>query len=100
MQQVEQDVLTIADVLCESAQELENRAVIHVLKPLAENKEYLNDITLVRKNRTNVWGGHWQGRVTAELNIELDEEDYRYAIRGRPGDGTEGFDDVYLETTD
>ena len=100
VQKVEQDVLTIADVLSESAQELENRAVIHVLKPFAENKEYLNDITLVRKNRTNVWVGHWQGRVTAELNIELDEEDYRYAIRGRPGDGTEGFDDVYLETTD
>ncbi len=97
---VEQDVLTITDVLSESAQNLENRAVIHVLKPFVRNKDYLNDITLVRKNRTNVWVGNWRGRITAELNIELDEEDYRYAIRGKPGDGTEGFEDIYLEATD
>lgn len=97
---VEQDVLTMTGVLSENAQDLENRAVIQVLKPFAINKEYLNDITLVRKNRTNVWVGNWRGQITAELNIELDEEAYRYAIRGKPGDGTEGFHDLYLEPTD
>jgi len=100
VRRVEQDVLTIADVVGESTQSLENRAVIRVLKPFARNKEYLNDITLVRKDRTNVWVGRWRGRITEELNIELDEEDYRYALRGKPGDGTEGFDDIYLEAID
>ncbi|MBT5168206.1 MAG: hypothetical protein HOL92_06980, partial [Opitutales bacterium] len=85
VRRVEQDVLTIADVVGESTQSLENRAVIRVLKPFARNKEYLNDITLVRKDRTNVWVGRWRGRITEELNIELDEEDYRYALRGKPG---------------
>ena len=100
VRRVEQDVLTITEVLSESSQDLENLAVIHVLKPFARNKEYLNDITLVRKNRTNVWVGNWEGQITAELNIELSEEDYRYAIRGTPGDGTEGFEDIYLEAID
>ncbi len=100
-EQVEADVATLAEVLGENTNNLENQAVIRTLKPFVRNKSYLNGLTLVRKNRTNVWVGKWGGgQPVAELNIELDEESWRYAIRGRPGDGTEGFEDVYMEPTD
>lgn len=97
---VEQDVATMAEVLRQSAKNLQNRAVIAALKPFARNKGHLSSITLVRKNRTNVWVGDWQGEITSEINTDLDEESYDYAIKGVPGDGSEGFDDVYLEPTE
>ena len=100
VQIIEQDVFTIAEVLSSSAPNLESNKVVNVLHSFASNKEYLNSITLVRKNRTNVWVGEWQGEVISELNVELDEESYLYAEKGKPGDGTEGFEDIYIEPSE
>ena len=100
VQTIEQDVFTIAEVLSSSAPNLESNKVVNILHSFASNKEYLNSITLVRKNRTNVWVGEWQGEVISELNIELDDESYLYAEKGKPGDGTEGFEDIYIEPSE
>ncbi|MBT6932145.1 MAG: adenylate/guanylate cyclase domain-containing protein [Proteobacteria bacterium] len=99
-QNVEQDIDTMTEVLRRSAKDLQNRPVISALKPFVKNKEHLSSITVVRKNRTNVWVGVWQGEITSEINTDLDAESYDYAIDGIPGDGSEGFDDIYLEPTD
>ena len=99
-QNIEQDIDTMTEVLRRSAKDLQNRPVISALKPFVKNKEHLSSITVVRKNRTNVWVVVWQGEITSEINTDLDAESYDYAIDGIPGDGSEGFDDIYLEPTD
>ena len=44
--------------------------------------------------------GEWEGEITHEINTELDDESYEIAISGDPEDGSEGFDDVYIEPSE
>ena len=97
---LENDIAIMANVLSQGQKNLNNQFVIDTLKPFASNKEHLKSITLVRKNRTNVWVGEWKGEITYEINTELDNESYEIAISGYPGDGSEGFDDVYIESSE
>ena len=97
---LEHDLDVMADVLSQGKKSLTNQAVIDTLTPFASNKEHLKSITLVRKNRTNVWVGEWEGEITHEINTELDDESYEIAISGYPEDGSEGFDDVYIEPSE
>ena len=99
--QVEEDVITLSEILGQSAENLENLSVIWTFKPFVKNKSYLNSLTLVRKDRSNVsvWREDGEEPV-AEVDGELDEESIYIAVRGKPGDGTEGFDDMYMEPID
>ena len=100
VENLEHDLDVMADVLSQGQKNLTNEAVIDTLTPFASNKEHLKSITLVRKNRTNVWVGEWKGEITYEINTELDDESYELAISGYPKDGSEGFDDVYIEPSE
>ena len=100
VENLEHDLDVMADVLSQGQKNLTNQAVIDTLTPFASNKEHLKSITLVRKNRTNVWVGEWKGEITYEINTELDDESYELAISGYPEDGSEGFDDVYIEPSE
>ena len=95
-----QEAATISEVIGLSASELNDSEIIDILSTYARNKDALTSITLVRKNRTNVWVGRWKGEVIHEINTELDEESYLYAIDGKPNDGGEGFEEIYIEPSE
>ncbi len=95
-----QEAATISEVIGQSAFGLNNKEIITILSAYSEHKSSLTSITIVRKNRTNVWVGRWKGEVVHEVNTELAEEAYVYAIEGRPGDGGEGFEDIYIEPSE
>ena len=95
-----QEAATLTEVIGLSAYELKDKEIIDILSSYAKHKENLTSITLVRKNRTNVWVGRWKDEVIHEINTPLDDESYIYAINGRPNDGGEGFDDIYIEPSE
>ena len=99
-QALKQEAATLTEVIGLSANEMKNKEIVDILSSYAKHKKNLTSITLVRKNRTNVWVGRWKGDVIHEINTELDEESYIYAINGRPNDGGEGFDDIYIEPSE
>ena len=99
-QALKQEAATLTEVIGLSANEMKNKEIVDILSSYAKHKKNLTSITLVRKNRTNVWVGRWKGEVIHEINTELDEESYTYAINGRPNDGGEGFDDIYIEPSE
>ena len=94
-----QEKATISEVIGLSASEL-NDNKSDILSTYARYKDALASITLVRKNRTNIWVGRWKGEVIHEINTELDEESYLYAINGKPNDGGEGFEEIYIEPSE
>ena len=94
---IHQEAATISEVIGLSANGMSDNEVINILSAYAKHKKALSSITLVRKDKTNVWVGQWEGEVTHEINTELDEESYTYAINGSPNDGGEGFEEIYLE---
>ncbi|MDB4349215.1 adenylate/guanylate cyclase domain-containing protein [bacterium] len=95
-----QEAATISEVIGLSANDMRDDEVINILSTYAKHKKELSSITLVRKDRTNVWVGHWKGEVSHEINTELDEESYTYAINGSPNDGGEGFEGIYIEPSE
>ena len=95
-----QEAATLTEVIGLSADELKDKEIVDILSSYAKHKKNLSSITLVRKNRTNVWVGRWKNEVIHEINTDLDEESYTYAINGRPNDGGEGFDDIYIEPSE
>ena len=97
---LKQEVATISEVIGLSASELEDSELIDILSTYAKHKSILTSITLVRKDRTNIWVGRWKGEVIHEINTELDEESYLYAINGEPNDGGEGFEEIYIEPSE
>ena len=95
-----QEAATISEVIGLSASDLKDSEIIDILSTYAKHKSTLTSITLVRKNRTNIWVGRWKGEVIHEINTELDEESYLYAINGKPNDGGEGFEEIYIEPSE
>ena len=91
---------TLSQVIGRSAEKLEEKEIIDILSAYSEHKESLTSITLVRKNRTNVWVGRWRGNVIHEINTELDDESWEIAINAVPNDEWEGFDDIYIEPSE
>ncbi len=98
-QLIEQDAFTISEVISVSVPNLQSRDVIAVLESFAHNKEYLNSITLIPKNGTNVWVGDWQGEVESET-WESTIEDRAYELASYSEDDWEGFEDIYIEETE
>jgi len=97
---IEREVSTLAKVIGRSATQLEETEIIDILSAYSLHKSSLTSITLVRKNRSNIWVGRWEGEVIHEINTELDEKSYEIAVNGRPGDGEEGFEDIYIEPSE
>lgn len=95
-----QEAATISEVIGLSASNMHNDEVIDILTTYAKHKKALSSITLVRKNKTNVWVGRWKGEVVYEINTELDEDSYTYAINGSPNDGGEGIEEIYIEPSE
>lgn len=91
---------TLSQVIGRSAEKLEEKEIIDILSAYSEHKESLTSITLVRKNRTNVWVGRWRGNVIHEINTELDDDSWEIAINAVPNDEWEGFDDIYIEPSE
>ena len=72
-----------------------------VLRALVANLEPIADLTLVRRDGTNVMVYREDGDdIGVEYNGELDEESLEIVRTGRPGDESEGFEDLYMEPTD
>ena len=97
---IRQEAATLTEVIGLSADAMQDEEIIDILSSYAKHKKNLTSITLVRKNRTNVWVGRWKDEVINEINTELDDESYTYAINGSPNDGGEGFDDIYIEPSE
>ncbi len=91
---------TLSQVIGRSAEKLEEKELIDILSAYSEHKESLSSITLVRRNRTNVWVGRWRGEVIHEINTELGEESWEIALNAAPNDQSEGFDDIYIEPSE
>ena len=97
---IEREVSTLAKVIGRSATQLDETEIIDILSAYSLHKPSLTSITLVRKDRTNIWVGRWQGEVIYVVNTDLDVESYEIAINGQPGDGEEGFEDIYIEPSE
>ena len=50
---------------------MKDKEIIDILSSYAKHKG--TSITLVRKNRTNVWVGRWKDEVIHEINTPLDD---------------------------
>ncbi len=85
--QVENDVFSLAELLESSSDNLNNRSVIAIFKSFIRHKSFVTDLTLVRKDATNVMVWQEEGEpLGAELNGDLDDESIEIAVSGHPGD--------------
>ena len=74
--------------------------VVRLLTALVENLDGVRDVTLLRRDETNVMVYREDGAVDSELNGTLDEEAYEVMREGRSGDDSEGYEDLYFEPVD
>ncbi|WP_421883147.1 adenylate/guanylate cyclase domain-containing protein [Pacificispira sp.] len=99
--QVEEDMRTLAELVGASNQSASDPYAIAVLSAFVRNKDYLYDLTLVRRDGSTVLV--WQDGddpPESDLTYRPDGETLAYVKAGRPGDGTEGFDDIFLNEDD
>jgi len=71
-----------------------------LLKAFVRHKPDLNDVTIARSDRTNLMVWIEDGEIGSEQDGDLDEEAWVLAEEGRPGDDSEGFDDIFMEPID
>ena len=93
---IEQDAYTIAEVLSMNTTQSHSSNVISVLESFANNKEYLNSITVQPKNGKNVWVGEWKGEIDSETWTST-KEDMEIELASYLDDNWEGFEDIYIE---
>ena len=93
---IEQDAYTIAQVLSMNTAQFHSNNVISVLESFANNKEYLNSITVQPKNGKSVWVGEWKGEIESETWIST-KEDMEIELASYSDDNWEGFEDIYIE---
>ena len=95
-QMIEQDAYTLAEVLSMNTSQSYSSNVIPILKSFANNKEYLNSISIYPKNGKNVWVGEWKGEIDSETWTSS-KEDMNIELDSYLDDNWEGFDDIYIE---
>lgn len=74
--------------------------VIRLLSALVSNLEGVEDVTLVRRDETNVMVYLDGDEVESMLNGPLDAESLSIVRSGKPGDDSEGYEDLYFEPND
>ncbi len=98
---IEQDVYTISEVVSKTIPRLQSRDVIPVLEAFANNKDYLNSITLVPRNGTKIWVGDSQGEVESETwESTIEDREYELSSYYESDEDWEGFEDIYIEETE
>ena len=78
----------------------DNLQVIRLLSALVSNLEGVEDVTLVRRDGTNVMVYLEGEEVESTLNGPLDPESLAIMRSGKPGDESEGYEDLYFEPND
>ena len=98
---VEAETSVLYNLFASNPRLLENESARGLLAAFIANLDSVRDLTLVRRDRTNVMV-YWDddGEISSEFDGELDEESIEIMLEGRPGDDTEGFEDLYIEPTD
>ncbi len=98
---VEAEVSILYDVFEADPALLNNSSAINLLTALVSNLESVRDLTLLRRDGTNVMVYRESAdEIGAEFDGELDEDDIALMVAGRPGDESEGFGDLYIEPVD
>jgi adenylate cyclase len=95
---LEEQVSVLYEVFATEPGLIADRNASNLLTALVTNLDGVRDITLLRRDESNVmvyWGD--EDKIEVEYDGDLDDEDIEFMLEGRPGDGTEGFEDLYME---
>ncbi len=100
-EQVEWDALALAELLQTASDGLDDERVIALFSAFIRHTPAVTDLSLVRKDGSNLMVWHEDdGEVDWERDGDLSDDAIDIAVEGRPGDGSEGFEDLYLEPED
>ena len=98
---LEEQVSVLYEVFAAEPGLMADESAGNLLSALVTNLDGVRDITLLRRDESNVMV-YWDedDEIEVELDGDLDDEDIEFMLDGRPGDGTEGFEDLYMEPYD
>ncbi len=98
---LEEEISVLYEVFAAEPGLMADESAGNLLTALVTNLDGVRDITLLRRDESNVMV-YWEDdeEIEVEIDGDLDREDIEFMLDGRPGDGTEGFEDLYLEPYD